>query len=135
MNERYYTIKQAAEILGVTPLTLRNWDKKGLLVAYRNPANNYRLYRYADVADFLAAIKQSGPRQPERQRLQVRREEETAADGTTAVPEAEVSLETEPPADAEFSAESPTPYGGETPAGEPEWQAAAGEEQSDAGAV
>lgn len=125
MNEHYFTIKQAAAILGVTPLTLRNWDKKGLLAAYRNPANNYRLYRYADVADFLAAIQRSGPRQPERQRLQVRQEEETAADSNAAVPEAEESLPEERPLDAEFAAESPAPYGGEIPADEPEWPAAA----------
>ena len=42
MEKKYYTIKQAAKILGVAPLTLRNWDKKGKLKAYRHPANNYR---------------------------------------------------------------------------------------------
>lgn len=134
MNERYYTIKQAAEILGVTPLTLRNWDKKRLLVAYRNPANNYRLYRYADVADFLAAIKRSGPRQPERQRLQVRQEEE-AADGGTPVPDAETQQYGEQPADTEFSEEQPTPYSAETPFDVPVERAATEEEQSNAGAV
>ena len=63
MNERYLGLKEVARILGVTPLTLRNWDKKGVLAAYRNPANNYRVYRYADVADFVAEIKRS--RSPE----------------------------------------------------------------------
>lgn len=67
MTDRYLTIREVSKIIGVTPLTLRNWDKKGLLAAYRNPLNNYRLYRYADVADLVAAIKKSGkPPDPSR---------------------------------------------------------------------
>ncbi len=42
---KYITIKKAAKLLHVTPLTLRNWDKRGKLRAYRHPANNYRVYR------------------------------------------------------------------------------------------
>ena len=45
MQKKYYTIKEAAEILEVSTITLRNWDKKGLLAAYRHPINNYRIYR------------------------------------------------------------------------------------------
>lgn len=45
MQKNYYTIKEAAEILEVSTITLRNWDKKGLLAAYRHPINNYRIYR------------------------------------------------------------------------------------------
>ena len=60
MNERYLPLKEVARIIGVTSLTLRNWDKKGLLAAYRNPVNNYRVYRYADVADFIAEIRRTG---------------------------------------------------------------------------
>lgn len=63
MDDRYLTIKEVAEILSVTPLTLRNWDKKGLLAAYRNPVNNYRLYRHADIADFVGAFKKTAPRE------------------------------------------------------------------------
>lgn len=61
MNEHYLTIKKVAKVIGVTPLTLRNWDKKGLFAAHRNPVNNYRLYRYSDVADFLIEIGKIGP--------------------------------------------------------------------------
>jgi len=77
MNERYLSLKEVAKILGVTSLTLRNWDRRGVLVAYRNPINNYRLYRYADVADLLAEIRKTAHRPlPEVQRLSVRHEEE-----------------------------------------------------------
>lgn len=35
-----YTIGQFAKKIGVTPATLRNWDKRGVLVANRTPTNN-----------------------------------------------------------------------------------------------
>jgi excisionase family DNA binding protein len=53
MEKKYYTIKQAAKILGVTPLTLRNWDKRGKLKAYRHPINNYRVYKAPQLELFL----------------------------------------------------------------------------------
>ena len=44
MKKNYITIKEAAEILGVSPMTLRRWDKNGKLKAFRHPFNNYRVY-------------------------------------------------------------------------------------------
>ena len=46
-------------MVGVTPLTVRNWDQKGKLVAYRNPMNNYRLYKVEDVEVLMRMIEQS----------------------------------------------------------------------------
>lgn len=57
MGKKYYTIKQAAKILGVTPLTLRNWDKKGKLKAYRHPLNNYRVYKEDQLELFLRRME------------------------------------------------------------------------------
>lgn len=59
MDKKYLSIQQAAEIVGVTPLTLRNWDKKGTLAAYRNPVNNYRVYRSDQIELFLRKIENS----------------------------------------------------------------------------
>ena len=59
MNREYISIKNAAKMLGVTPLTLRNWDKKGVLTAYRNPVNNYRVYRLDQVELFQRRIENS----------------------------------------------------------------------------
>jgi len=59
MERRYLSIKEAAHILGVTPLTLRNWDKKGVLTSYRNPVNNYRVYRLDQIELFLRRIENS----------------------------------------------------------------------------
>lgn len=54
----YLTIKEAAEFLGVSPNTLRNWERRGKLVVYRHPINGYRLYRQADLELVLQAIVQ-----------------------------------------------------------------------------
>lgn len=59
MNITYLTIKEAAKILSVTPLTLRNWDKKGILAAYRNPMNNYRVYRLDQIQLLMRKIENS----------------------------------------------------------------------------
>ena len=45
MKKTYITIKEAAEILGVNPMTLRRWDKNGKLKAVRHRFNNYRIYK------------------------------------------------------------------------------------------
>ena len=61
-NKKYFTIKKVSEILGVTPLTLRNWDKKGKLKAYRNPINNYRVYKKEEIELLLRKIEsKKGP--------------------------------------------------------------------------
>ncbi len=44
MAKKLITIKLAAEILGVSVETLRNWDKTGRLKAERGKKNSYRLY-------------------------------------------------------------------------------------------
>ena len=39
----FTTIRQAADMIGVSTATLRNWDRGGKLKAARNRANRYRL--------------------------------------------------------------------------------------------
>lgn len=60
LKKRYLTIKEVAKILGVTPQTLRNWDKEGKLEALRNPLNNYRIYKPEDIELFLRKIESKG---------------------------------------------------------------------------
>jgi DNA-binding transcriptional MerR regulator len=59
MPKKYLNVNEVAKLLGVTPLTVRNWDKKGALVAYRNPLNNYRMYKIEDVELLMRRIEQS----------------------------------------------------------------------------
>ena len=61
MERKYITIKQAAAYIGVSPLTLRNWDKHGKLTAYRHPINNYRVYRLDQVELFIRSIESPSP--------------------------------------------------------------------------
>ena len=72
MNEnkkKFITVKEASSMLGVTPLTLRNWDKSGKLNAGRHPFNNYRVYVREDIDKLLTEIstnKESRPPRPQK---------------------------------------------------------------------
>lgn len=57
MSEVYFSIKEAAEILGVTPLTLRNWDTSGKFRANRHPMNNYRVYKLSALENIIQDIE------------------------------------------------------------------------------
>lgn len=57
MTTKFLTIKEASQFLGVTPLTLRNWDKSGKLKAIRHPMSNYRIYRLDDLENLLREIE------------------------------------------------------------------------------
>jgi excisionase family DNA binding protein len=52
----FITIRQAADMIGVSPATLRNWDRSGKLKAVRHPLNRYRLYRRQDVKELLESL-------------------------------------------------------------------------------
>jgi excisionase family DNA binding protein len=56
MNGKFLTIKEAAKYLGVTPLTLRNWDKSGKLPTTRHPMSNYRIYKSEDLEKLVNDI-------------------------------------------------------------------------------
>jgi len=53
----FLTIKEAAKFLGVTPTTLRNWDRCKKLVSIRHPLNSYRLYRKSDLEKLLKPLE------------------------------------------------------------------------------
>ena len=56
----YLTVSEAAEYLGVSPSTLRNWDKADKLKSYRHPLNNYRLYKKQDLDKLLETLGKNG---------------------------------------------------------------------------
>ena len=49
----YLTLKQACELLQVHPNTLRNWDKKGILIANRIGERRIRRYKKTDLIKFM----------------------------------------------------------------------------------
>lgn len=59
MEYKFITIKQAAKILGVSSLTLRNWDNSGKFPAGRHPISNYRVYKVSDLEALLIQIETS----------------------------------------------------------------------------
>ncbi|MFA6577550.1 MAG: MerR family transcriptional regulator [Elusimicrobiota bacterium] len=50
------TVKDAAELLGVSALTLRRWDRSGKLVCRRHPVNQYRLYDRRELSRLLRKV-------------------------------------------------------------------------------
>ena len=49
----YVKTAEAAQILGVSPNTLRAWARDGKIPVRRNPANGYRMFRRRDLEAFL----------------------------------------------------------------------------------
>jgi MerR family transcriptional regulator, copper efflux regulator len=54
----YLRISEAAEYLGVSPNTLRNWENAGKVVAVRHPVNGYRLFKRDDLDALLKKVTQ-----------------------------------------------------------------------------
>jgi excisionase family DNA binding protein len=48
MRSKIFLISEAAKYLGVTPLTLRNWDKKAKIRVFRTPGG-HRRFRKSDL--------------------------------------------------------------------------------------
>lgn len=57
--DEYLRIKEAAEYLGVSPNTLRNWGRDGRISEHRHPVNNYRLYKKDDLTRLLRKADKS----------------------------------------------------------------------------
>ncbi len=60
----YLKTAEAAEFLGVSQNTLRNWAKEGKIQVQINPVNNYRLFRREDLQEFLDSVAKPVTRKP-----------------------------------------------------------------------
>ena len=58
----YLRISEAAEYLGVSPNTLRNWENAGKIAAHRHPVNDYRLFKKEELDALLSQLQE--PREP-----------------------------------------------------------------------
>jgi excisionase family DNA binding protein len=54
----FMRISDAAEYLGVSPNTLRNWENAGKIAAHRHPVNGYRLFRREELDSVLQQVQQ-----------------------------------------------------------------------------
>jgi len=66
--DEYLRIKEAAEYLGVCQNTLRNWETARKIPVYRNPANNYRLFKVSDLDKLLQRTEQSAAKRKRKPR-------------------------------------------------------------------
>ena len=55
----YLRISEAADYLGVSPNTLRNWERAGKIAAHRHPMNRYRLFRQQDLDSLLRQVERT----------------------------------------------------------------------------
>jgi len=69
---KYITIKDASAILGMSKITLRNWDKSGKLKAHRHPFNNYRIYKLEDV-ERVIEMMETRPEIIEKRKSEIRK--------------------------------------------------------------
>jgi excisionase family DNA binding protein len=53
----FLRISEAADYLGVSPNTLRNWERAGKIVAHRHPVNRYRLFKREDLDAVLRQVE------------------------------------------------------------------------------
>ena len=54
---KWYSIAEAAKIIGVNKETLRRWDNNGKFLSSRHPINNYRVYPAETVNSFVKELQ------------------------------------------------------------------------------
>jgi predicted site-specific integrase-resolvase len=62
VNVKYYTIHEFSKLVGKTPQTLRNWNKKGLLIPHHTGANGYRYYSHEQLKQVLNIKEDKKPK-------------------------------------------------------------------------
>ena len=55
-REGFVGVKEAAQILDVSPNTVRAWGAAGKITEYRHPVNNYRMYKKKELESVLKRL-------------------------------------------------------------------------------
>ena len=58
MQEKYYAITEAADLLGVTAQTLRNWDKTGKFKPHHVAESGFRYYSQQQINSYTGVAKE-----------------------------------------------------------------------------
>jgi len=58
-EKKLYTVSELVNALGVSPTTIRRWDKAGKLPSSRHPINNYRVYPEEQVKQLMEDMQLS----------------------------------------------------------------------------
>lgn len=53
-NEKHYSVEEFAKRIGVSPSTLRNWDKSGLLSPHHRTSGGHRVYTETQASEYLS---------------------------------------------------------------------------------
>ena len=56
-DQTFIRVKEAAELLGVSPNTIRTWGANGKIPEYRHPVNNYRLYKREEMEGIMRQLE------------------------------------------------------------------------------
>lgn len=59
-GERILTIGEAARFLGVHPVTLRRYDKRGVLKPWLRRPSGARIYAMSQIQEFVDKMKSDG---------------------------------------------------------------------------
>ena len=62
VRDEFVLVKEAAELLGVCPNTIRAWGESGKLTEYRHPMNDYRMFKKKDIDKLLLKMQQPARR-------------------------------------------------------------------------
>lgn len=57
VRDEFVLVKEAAELLGVCPNTIRSWGEGGKLTEYRHPINDYRMFKRKDLQRILREMQ------------------------------------------------------------------------------
>ncbi len=66
IRDEFVLVKEAAEMLGVCPNTIRAWGDSGKITQYRHPINDYRMFKRKDIASLIQKMQK--PVRPKRLR-------------------------------------------------------------------
>ena len=58
----YLLVTEAAQFLGVSPNTIRNWGRDGKITEYRHHVNNYRLFKRTELERIRKKLLFPAPR-------------------------------------------------------------------------
>ena len=63
-TDEYLMVTDAAQYLGVSPNTIRNWGRDGKIAEYRHPVNNYRLFKRTELDQIRRKLNSPSRRRP-----------------------------------------------------------------------
>lgn len=60
----YLLVNEAAELLGVSRNTIRNWGRDGKIAEYRHPVNNYGLFSRSELEQIRKKLNSPSRQRP-----------------------------------------------------------------------